>query len=89
MPLRDREGMGKRMRREERKRGEGGIDRMRSNNGKQMEKKRKDSTHKGEGSNALYSCSQQRMYMKNEDQVNMTCLLYPSLLKGGPTLKLP
>ena len=27
--------------------------------------------------------------MKNEDQVNMTCLLYPSLLKGGPTLKLP
>ena len=44
--LRDRKGMGKRMRREERKRGEGGIDRMRSNNGKQMEKKRKDSTHK-------------------------------------------
>ena len=32
--------------RERRERGEGGIDRMRSNNGKQMEKKRKDSTHK-------------------------------------------
>ena len=77
------------MRGEERKHGEGGIDRMRSNNGKQMEKKRQDSTHKGEGSNALYSCSQHRMYMKNEDQVNMTCLLYPSLLKGVPTLKLP
>ena len=77
------------MRREERKRGEGGIDRMRSNNGKQMEKKRKDSTHKGEGSNALYSCSQpKRMYMKNEDQVNMTCLLYMDLLKGGLTLTL-
>ena len=29
------------------------------------------------------------VYMENEDQVNMTCLLYPSLLKGGPTLKLP
>ena len=34
------------MRGEERKRGEGGIDRMSSNNGKQMEEKRKDSTHK-------------------------------------------
>ena len=30
-----------------------------------------------------------RVYMEYEDQVNMTCLLYPSLLKGGPTLKLP
>ena len=68
MPLRDREGMGKRMRREERKRGEGGIDRMRSNNGKQMEKKRKDSTHKGEGSNALYSCFRtRRMKTKSKD----------------------
>ena len=57
------------MRREERKRGEGGIDRMRSNNGKQMEKKRQDSTHKGEGNKlSILALNQEcTSRMKNEE----------------------
>ena len=45
----------------------GGIDRKRSNNGSKW-KEKQDSTHKGEGSNALYSCFRtRRMKTKSND----------------------
>ena len=71
-------------RRENRERGEGGIDRMRSNKWKQME--RKETRHNTIVKEAVLSIPPLQS-RKNEDQGQHLRPLYKELLKGGLTLK--
>ena len=52
-----------------------------------MEARRKEDNGHQDGANT--ASIPQASTSKNEDQVNLTCLLYIGLLKGGSTLKLP
>ena len=53
-------------------------------------KEKQDLTHKSEGKQcSLFLVCTKKNASENEDQVNLTCLLYIVLLKGGSTLKLP
>ena len=66
----------------------GGIDCKRSNNGSKW-KEKQDSTHKGEGSNALYSCFHPREWQWEWRPSQHDLSFIHGLLKGCSTLKLP
>ena len=83
-------GMGRGWEEKNRERGEREAIVCVATNGKQVEREARLWTQ--EWMEAMLSIPWMQVHTsenENEDQVKWTCLLYPSLLKGGPTLKLP